>query len=243
MKIICLSLFLSLLLPPLSATAIDPAAWQAAREAFDAGEFSEAYAAFLALRDGRTSVALEHNLGNSAFRKGRPDLAVLHYRRALWLDPHDPDVRANLERAKDLLAAEIPPLPARRQAAGLLPPQIWRTAWFTLLWTTAIYGLLSMKLPRLAFSRPWVYPLLAAGLLTSGAGLYGSRLDPALTEAIITVPAVTARFEPLDTATQHFQLTAGAVVEKVDVSRNWVRIRSNDILGWIPADTLTPLFP
>ena len=47
---------------------------------------------------------LEHNLGNALLRAGKPGEAVLHYERALRLDPRARDTRHNLELAEKGLA-------------------------------------------------------------------------------------------------------------------------------------------
>ncbi len=235
---LCLGLTLWMALPHAVAD------WDAASTAYDDGEYAEAYALFSELRvDGKTSAALEYNLGNSALRMGRPDMAAGHYRLAQWLAPGDPDLRANYRLAVDALGAEIPPLPLQRRASAFLPPEIWRRIWFLSLWALALFGIARMKLDQVRQAGPWVFPLLAGLLLLGGWGIWASSPLPARKEAVLLGEEVTARFEPHENATAHFALPGGSVVRVEESTRQWTRIRANDNLGWVPDDRLSPLVP
>lgn len=216
--------------------------WPAALEAYDAGDFSRAYDLFDALRTGQTTSApLEYNLGNAAFRTGRPALALAHYRRAQWLAPNDPDLRANLQRAVDLLGAEWNDLPLTRRLSAPLSHTAWTRLWFGTLTLTALFGILTLRLSPLRPARAWIYPLSGFLLLLSLAGRWAS--DPARmsTEGILQGDDITARFEPAESSTRHFSLPGGSLVHIEDHTRQWVRIRANDTSGWIPRDNLIPL--
>lgn len=229
-------LLLLLLVLPLHAD------WQSAREAFDAGDFATAYERFLAERvDGASSPALEFNLGNAAFRKGDPALAVVHYRRAQWMRPGDPDVAANLERVLEILGADVPDLPWQRRLSGVLPSRLWTALWLGTLWGTAVLLLASKRVPPLRNALAWALPLLVVLLGIAGFGVWGSSTAAAAREGVLTGGEVVARFEPLDSSTRHFALPAGSVVTIEDQSRDWIRIRSGDSAGWIPGGQLLRL--
>jgi len=228
-------LFLLLLLPL-------HADWQAAIEAFDAGNFSLAYELFLAERtDTASSPALEFNLGNAAFRMGDPALAVVHYRRAQWMRPGDPDVSANLERAKDLLGSEIPPLPWQRRLTGFLPPRAWIVVWIGTVWATALLLLAAKRAAPVRSALAWALPVLVVALGVSGFGVWGSSSSGATREGVLTGGEVIARFEPLDSSTRHFALPAGSVVTIEDQSRGWTRIRFGTNSGWILREQILSL--
>lgn len=236
-----LLLWLCLFLVPLQAD------WQTAMTAFDDGDFETAYTTFLQLREAdRTTAALEFNLGNSAFRMGRPDIALAHYRLAQWLSPNDPDLRENQQMAADLLATELPNLPTPRRISAFLPHKLWRGLWFTGLWLLAAYGLVfrtSPRLrPRLKDAAPWVIPLTIFLTIGLGTGVWASRITPALQEAVVLGEEVIARFEPHDNATTHYQLPGGSIVRIEAHTRQWTRILHGDRSGWIPRDQLHPLF-
>jgi hypothetical protein len=218
--------------------------WTAAMDAFDEGDFEQAYQLFSELRtDIRTSAALEFNLGNTAFRKGRIDLALAHYRRALWLSPHDPDLTANLNRALDATGAEWPELPLSRRLSTPLSHFAWNALWFVLLVLTAVYGCLTRLSPPLKHARAWVYPLAGTLLLTAFLGRWASSPQRMRHEGVLQGGSITARFEPVATSTEHFSLPGGSVVHIQDRARQWVRVRSNDASGWIHRDELLPMIP
>jgi len=224
-------LLLICLIPPLHAD------WQSAREAFDTGAFEQAYQLFARERtDAASSPALEFNLGNAAFRMGDPALAVLHYRRALWMRPGDPDVPANLERVTDLLGAEIPPLPWPRRLTGFMPAKAWKALWVSGLWLCALLLLAGQRINAVRNAQAWCAPLLTLTLAVIAFGVWGSSSAPASREGVLSgAGEVVARFEPLESSTRHFALPAGSVVTIEDQSRSWTRIRFGDNSGWIPA--------
>ncbi|MCC5849542.1 MAG: hypothetical protein JJU29_15785 [Verrucomicrobia bacterium] len=239
------ALFLGLALLIFAPVRADwDADWVTASAAYDNGEYAEAYALFSELRgDGKTSAALEYNLGNSALRMGRPDMAAGHYRLAQWLAPGDPDLRANYELAVDVLGAELAPLPFHRRASAFLPQRMWHNIWYLSLWTLALFGIARMKLDKIRDASPWVFPLLACLLIFSGWGVWASSPRPAQKEAVLLGEEITARFEPHENATAHFALPGGSVVRVEETTRQWTRIRANENIGWVPSDSLSRLMP
>lgn len=213
--------------------------WTSAIEAFDQGQFEHAYERFDSLRTpNQTSAALEYNLGNAAFRMGRPDLALAHYRRAQWLTPSDPDLKANLNRAVDLLGAEWPDLPLSRRLSRALSYPAWSRLWFITLALTAAFGSLSILFIPLRNARAWVYPLCATALAISLWGRWAAAPERMRHEGVLQGEDVVARFEPVESSTRHFALPGGSVVHIEDHARQWVRIRSNDTSGWIPRENI-----
>ena len=93
-------------------------AFESANGAFADGRFDEARETLSRLAaDGGASPAVLYNLGNAAFRAGKPGEAILAYERALLVAPRDQDVRANLRQV--------------RKAAGL--PEVEEGPWARLV--------------------------------------------------------------------------------------------------------------
>src|SRR5215467_955677 len=82
-----------------------------ANEEFAQGHFKEAIAGYEALISaGQWNPNLFYDLGNAYFRTKDFGRAILNYERALALDRHHPEARANLEIARDeARALEIRP--------------------------------------------------------------------------------------------------------------------------------------
>src|SRR5437773_7647074 len=86
----------------LSVFAQPDAEFAKANEAFAQGHFKEAIANYEALiRDGQWSANVFYNLGNAYFRAGDFGRAILNYERALALERHHPEAKANLQIARD----------------------------------------------------------------------------------------------------------------------------------------------
>lgn len=105
----------ALVLVTLVGIALSPGADEPSREqsfesanaAFAEGRFDEARGTLARIAaDGGASPAVLYNLGNAAFRAGKPGEAILAYERALLLAPRDQDVRANLRQVRK--AAGLP---------------------------------------------------------------------------------------------------------------------------------------
>ena len=71
-------------------------------------EFLEAAALFETLLRTRENAGLHYNLGNLYQRAGKPGPAVLHYLRALRLDPRNTETRHNLRLARKTREDRIP---------------------------------------------------------------------------------------------------------------------------------------
>lgn len=81
-----------------------------AAEAYHRGDYAEARRIYLLLREAEGDGApLHFNLGNCALKGGDLGRAILEYRRALRLDPGFEPAKKNLEAARRLLPARVPP--------------------------------------------------------------------------------------------------------------------------------------
>src|SRR6187401_894746 len=69
---------------------------------YEERKFAEAAAAYQGIVDsGLGSPALYFNLGNALFKSGQNGRAIVAYQRAAQITPRDPDVRANLQFARN----------------------------------------------------------------------------------------------------------------------------------------------
>ena len=95
---------------------------------------------------------MEFNLANAEFRLGHLGRAILHYERALRLDPTDSEIRANLEYAGSFrfdrldIDVENPLLSSVRGLQDRVGPD--RQGWATLLLVWTIFGIVAWGLAR-----------------------------------------------------------------------------------------------
>src|SRR2546423_10864183 len=85
-----------------SAIAQPNAEFAKANQEYAQGNFKEAIAGYEALvRAGQWNANLFYDLGNAYFRTRDFGRAILNYERALALDQHHPEAKANLQIARD----------------------------------------------------------------------------------------------------------------------------------------------
>lgn len=89
------------------------ARFERANTCFQKGDYACAEDDYRALLDlGVCDGNLYYNIGNTLYRRGRLADAILSWRRAELLLPRDPDIRANLEKAREKTLDALEPQPA-----------------------------------------------------------------------------------------------------------------------------------
>lgn len=220
-----------------------PAAWFArAASEYDAGHIGDAIASYRRiLGEGFGSAELLFNLGNAYYRQQDPGRAALCYRRAHYLRPRDPDIRANLRFASQSKGAIYP-------EAGRLSRLLGHVAFTEWVVTACLaYGALAVTL-GLYFTwraaRPALRRLAAACallLLLSGIGLGQWIALFVRPEVVVLDGDQKALFAPLEGSTAHFALPVGAIARTEEVSGAWVKVSYNKQSGWIRASTCLPV--
>jgi tetratricopeptide (TPR) repeat protein len=241
LRLIRALLFIALLL--VCATCVRAgnagAEFDAANKLYEQSKYPEAAAAYQKIIEaGQPSAAVYFNLGNAYFKVGQLGRAVAAYRQAEGLAPRDPDVRANIQFARD-------------QAQG---PTLTASRW------TRLFGRLSLnEWTLLAAAAVWVWLLLLAagqlwpagrtalrgGLMAVGvaalvlcacaaSAFYGARFTR--TAVIITSDAVV-RHGPLDEAAEAFKVHDGAELQVLDEKDKWLQVSPGaNRIGWVRRD-------
>jgi tetratricopeptide (TPR) repeat protein len=79
-----------------------------ANQSFDRGLYDVAIGKYKSLINGGLENGdLHYNLANSYFKSGKLGLSVFHYRKALEFSPRDPDVRFNLNYAREKVLDQV----------------------------------------------------------------------------------------------------------------------------------------
>ncbi|MFA7331433.1 MAG: BatD family protein [Candidatus Delongbacteria bacterium] len=243
-------LLLLVILSASAGAATPEERFEAARQAYEVGDFPAAAQGWQALLDeGYGGLELVYNLGNAWYRCGDSGRAVLNWERALALQPLDRDARANLEIIR-------PSLADRFEAPVRLP--IWDTldgwlallptallAWGGLLFALAAAGVAGVRYVqperrlsptlRLLFS-----VLLVPALLTLSLLALQDRRQVHSPRGVILPAKVEVRTAPSAGSTAQFDLHTGTVVRLArESAAGWREIVLPDgRSGWVPVGSL-----
>jgi tetratricopeptide (TPR) repeat protein len=234
-----IALLVIALFPWCSQAALSDAAFDAANKLYEQGKFAAAAAAYEKLaQSGEVSEALYFNLGNAWFKSGQIGRAIAAYREAQRIAPRDPDLRANLQFARN--QTPRPTLsPSRWQRwLGRLTLNEW-----TLLATGAVWlwlGLLALLQWRPALRpllRGYVFTLtVLVGLLFVCAGAAWREARFVRTAIVITGEA-TVRYGPLAESPAAFTVHDGAELRVLDQKDDWLQISAGSgRVGWLRRD-------
>ena len=235
------------------ANAQSPAATDLMAEAnarYDREEYAEAVLLYESLvGDGYHDVALYYNLGNAHLGDGDLGRAILSYLRARELSPRDPDVRANLELARestvDRIVAERGSLPESASYVGLQWVNRGDLGVVALvMWVVcgvAIGGLLIWRaFPMRAAVRVFATLVAVATLGSSLMFLSTLYANPYNSTGVVIVDAVEVVNGPGWQYSEEFIIHSGAQVRMNDSRNGWVRVSlpGGELQGWVPAYAL-----
>lgn len=195
---------------------------------------------------GVRNASLEYNLGNTYFRLGDLGRAVLHYRRALRLDPRHTDASANLEYVRQRVKPYLSPTAGTELTRRLL---FWQygTSRQQRFWAAAIFSAAGWLLLLLRLRWP-SGPLLVAALTCISLGLANGgliawelrseQLEPAAVLVRGEHVLRRGRGEAYEPARSE-ALGPGVELRVLEERAGWVRVRlRNDETGWLPAQAV-----
>lgn len=232
---------LSLLLAVRALAELPAAAFDNANKLYEQGKFDDAAAAYdKLLQTGQTTEAIYFNWGNALFKAGHIGRAIAAYQKAQRIAPRDPDVRANLQFARNQV-----------QGSTFLPERIWR--WLARLtlneWTWVAAGAVWLWLLLLSLLqfRPLLRPTLRPYALWGGllalllcaffsAAFYFDRLSQ---RAVVVAQEAVVRQAPIDESQTAFTLHDGAELQILDQKDQWFQVQADPKrIGWVRRDSV-----
>jgi len=218
--------------------------FETGNELFDQGKFAEARQHYEKLVEaGEGSANVFFNLGNVDYRLGSAGRAMLNYERALALDPHHPEARANVNLLRERSGAKLPPLSWIGQVYASQSLSVWTLATTVAGWIT-IFGVAFL----VTSARPekgglWFLTMAGiAGLAFSGVGVWLGLKDQSL--GIITAKQTEARLAPAESAGVAEALPAGSRVRVLSERGAWIYCELPGAgRGWIPEGVLERVRP
>ena len=221
------------------AAVVSSAAFDSANKLYEEGKFAEAASAYDTLaKSGQYSAALYFNLGNAFFKSGQIGRAIAAYRQAEQITPRDPDLRANLQFARN-----------QTPSPTLLPTRWHR--WLGRLtlneWTVLAVGAVWLCLLLLAVLqwRPALKPALRLYVLSLAilACLLCACVGATLREtrftriAIVITRDTAVRYGPLAESPTAFTVHDGAELQVLDQKDDWLQVSTDPRrVGWLRRD-------
>jgi tetratricopeptide (TPR) repeat protein len=209
-----------------------------ANEEYAQGHFKEAISDYEALvRAGQWSANLFYDLGNAYFRTGDFGHAILNYERALALEQHHPEARANLQIARDeARALELPPTWPERYLKFASVNQYSIAA--AIAFWLAMFAIVTLIFARRRSATS--IAMLIFCLMICAVSIYAvyalERGSKGYALGIVTGRDVQARLATADTANSVLALPPGSEIKILSTRGDWVYAAlPNNLRGWIPA--------
>lgn len=196
------------------------------------------------LNQGLHSGNLYYNLANCYFKKGELGKAALNYQRAKTLMPADSDLKANYDYALSLLNLGSNELYGKRwvrfldrlfSSWNINSLAIFLSLLWLIVFLTLILGLFFEKVkPALKIILSLTVVLFLLILIP-----FNRKITCLNDSAVVISREAQSRFEPLESATTYFTLGQGSLVEVIETTLSWAKIRRQDgKIGWVRQSSL-----
>jgi tetratricopeptide (TPR) repeat protein len=223
-------------------------AFNKANEAYNATNYAQAIRLYKTAEElNFTPAALYYNLGNAFYRSGRLGRAIASYRRALRLDPRDPDITENLSIARSQTddGITVPETPAPVRSFLFV---YYYVGFDELVWTCGVLMVLLFLTAAVKLYFSWrgiktLFLCLLCILLIAGtsaaAHWYFTHVRAA---AVVIADDGIVRAGPRESYAEIFILHDGAEMRVLQKEHNWVKVQiqvANEVKrGWIQAQDI-----
>ena len=215
------------------------AAFDAANQCYAEGKFVEAAVAYeRILATGKSSTALYFNLGNAFFKSGQMGRAIAAYRQAGQMSPRDPDLRANLQFARNQVQGPTLRTSRWQRWLGALGLNEWTWLSAGAIWVT--FALLTVRQFRPALAKPlknWTFAASAVAVLLVACLVLALAGSSTHQTAIVIAPEAAVRSGPFEGSPSAFTVRDGAELRVLDQKGNWLQVTDGTRrVGWMKAD-------
>jgi tetratricopeptide (TPR) repeat protein len=222
--------------------------FEKANNAYQNENFEEAYMLYDSLfKKGLSSTELHYNTANALFRLDRLGAAILHYEKALKLDPAFEDASFNLKVARSRLSFKQPTEILNRSFAATLltrTPDYW--AWaavfmFVIMAVFYVLFLLSTNLRMRKLNLNTGIAALGFGIVCMAFAFWQNK-ETASSLAVVTEREVEVYSEPNENAKTLFLLEKGATVKITETRDSFLEIQfDTEKKGWVKTEEIQPV--
>ena len=216
--------------------------FDAANRLYEQGKFADAASAYENLiQSGSVSPALYFNLGNARFKAAQVGRAIAAYRQAEKFSPRDPDIRANLQFARNQVQGPtLPPGRWERWLANLTLNE-WTALTATAIWSCLLALALQQIRPALKSSLKNVAVGSGVTAVVLGIFLAADWSITAQPTVIVTAHDAALRTGPLEEAQSVIPLHDGAELPVLDTKDNWLQLGIGQRVGWLKREQVRQL--
>lgn len=222
--------------PSVRADDVVSAEFDAANRLYAQNKFTEAAAAYdQILTNGAVSPVLYFNQGNAYFKAGQLGRAIAAYRQAERLTPRDPDVRANLQFARNRVQGPTIKAGAWQRGLNQLSLNEWTGLAVTGVWLTFALFIARQLKPALGpVLRNWTWIAGGSAIVLVGCAAFAARQSFTSSNAIVTTTDATVRTSPFDESPSAFTAHDGAELRVLDRKDEWVQVADDARrVGWL----------
>ena len=214
-------------------------------QAYANGKYDEAISHYKTVIDQKGySAALFYNMANAYYRKKNVGQAILNYERALYIDPKNADIQANLRLARKDFGLVSGQVPTWKRVFNLLNLDRWTLIASGALGAFAFLCLIRGIRPK--FLTGSSFRIIAAACLlifmVSGTGIFMQYGN--ISSGVVTRSGANLLVSPFDSAVSLSSIKNGKVVQMARIYKDYVLVKGiNGKSGWIQKDTIEPVVP
>jgi tetratricopeptide (TPR) repeat protein len=214
-------------------------------EAYAESKYDEALSFYKgAIKQKGYSASLLYNMANAYYRKKDVGQAILHYERALYLDPGNTDIQANLGRARKDFGLIAEPVPDWQRFFNIL-----NLNWWAML-ASGAFGVFSL-IYLLRGIRPGILKGASFKVLTTvcllffmvgGTGVAMQYRN--ISRGVVIRDNARLLVSPFDSASSSASIKDGKIVRIAKTYRGYLLVEgANGKTGWIKKDVVEPVVP
>ena len=214
-------------------------------EAYVGGKYDEAITYYEKVREQEGySASLLYNMANAYYQKKDVGQAILHYERALYLDPGNADIQANLGLARRDFGLIAEPTPDWQRFFEMLNLNWW------IILASGAFGILSL-LYLLRGIRPGIFKrapfkvLSTICILCFMAGGTGTVIQyKNMSCGVVIKDNTSLLVSPFDSASSSASIKDGKIVRIAKTYGGYLLVEGvNGKSGWIKKNSVEPVVP